>query len=348
MLNSCESFAGRLFTNPTFHTLGSLQMKTFVSCSLFALILVPAFDSSSVCSAQGGGFAGAGAGAAYNAYQNQPNSYRQLSQPNYGELVAVTGAAEISIKPESLRLVFAVTAEGKTSLECSTKTKQSITKIRQQLQRMQIGPDKAVEDFIVVVPLYTWALKKVDDHEHVQEVPKGFRMQTNLHVLCVSEAQAMSVIEAAFQAGVTEIVSFDYFHSQTDLHKREALKKAVEQAKLKAEILLTVFDDKPKVLNISNSIKVSYPESLYKTLTPPVVDQAIIPYKWNNFIKIKAHRPLTTFYAGSRDYSDLSPAKPPMNPEISIVASVTITYGSPARDERIEVDRLKATSERKQ
>lgn len=312
-------------------------MKTH-SFVLFVLLVVCV---ESICLAQGGGM-GAGAGAAYNAYQNQPTSHIQYSQANSSELIAVSGAAEVSVKPESLRLVFAVTAEGKSSRDCSDKTKETIASIRRSLEAIEIAKADIVEDFIVVLPLYIWNLDKVEGNQVIRESKDGYRMQTNLHVLCDDEKQAMAVIDIAFGVGVTEIVSFDYVHSELDNHKREALKKAVEEAKSKAEILLSVFDEKPRVLNIGNSIKVSYPQSLYKTLAPKPVDQTIIPYAWRNHLKVKAHRPLTTFYAGSQDYADSSPSRPAMNPEISIVATVTLTYSSPAREERLEIEREKS------
>ena len=288
---------------------------------------------------QGGGLgAGAGAGAAYNAYQNQPRVSLQHSYANSSEFVAITGTAEILVKPESLRLVFAVTSEEKSSQACAAAVKASITKIQDGLRPLKIEPKNVIEDFIVVVPRYTWELAKLENREFVKEIPDGFRMQSNLHILCKDEAEAMAVMDVAFKAGVSEIVSFDYWHSDLDQHKREALKRALDEAKSKADILLTVFDQKPPVLNVGNSIKVSFPESLYKTISPkPAIDQAILPFSWNNHLKIRAHRPLTTFFAGSKDYSDSGPTRPAMSPEISVLSTVTLTYGSPARQERLEI-----------
>lgn len=312
------------------------------------LCCVVAFCAFSTGSAFGQG-GGMGAGAAYNAHQNQPVASYQNSQANHSELVAVKGTAELSIKPELLRLVFAVTSENETSQGCAAATAASILKIREGMKPLRVDQDKVVEDFIVVVPKYRWTLTKLRDEDVVKEVKDGFRMQTNLHVLCNDERQAMAVINVAFQAGVTEIVSFDYTHSQLDQFKRTALKQALEEAKSKSDILLTVFDQKPKVLNVDHSITVSFPESLYKTISPtPALEEALIPYAWRNkYLKIRANRPLTTFYQGNKAYSDLSPKRPAMNPEISIQSTVTLTYGSPARSERLEIERLNAITQNK-
>jgi len=312
------------------------------------------FSSNVVCAQGGGGAAmggmgGAGVGMVYPSYQNQyRNGYYQWRGYGTAEDITVDGSAIISVKPESLRLVFAVTAEGTKSEECSLQVKTAIATIREALQPMKLTGDRIVEDFIVVIPSYGWDLKRADmaagkDTEYLKETHTGYRMQTNLHVLCNDESQALAVIDEAFKAGVTEIISFDYFHSDLDRYKREALKKALDEAKSKANILLTVFDDKPKVLNIENTTDVSYPQSQYKTLNPaPENIQEMLPYNWRNYLKIRAHRPKTTYYAGSQEYSDLGLKKPPMNPEITVRSTVTLTYGGPARTQRLGLEKLKA------
>ena len=313
----------------------------------FYLALMTAIFLSPTSSfGQGGGLnAGAGAGAAYNAYQLQPGIPQQHARANHSDLVAVTGTVNVSVKPESLRLVFAVTSEANTSQECSESNQARVTKIRDGLTTIGIDPKNVVEDFIAIVPRYTWELKKLEKKDYAQEIQDGFRMQSNLHILCKDESQAMATIDVAFKAGVTEIISFDYWHSQLDQFKKEALKKSLSEAKSKAEILLSVFDEMPKVLNVDHSIKVTLPVSLYDTIsTSRGDDQVLIPYSWNNLIKVKAHRPLATFYAGSKAYSDSSPAYPPMSPEISVLSTVTLTYDSPARKERMEIERTKASN----
>lgn len=304
----------------------------------------------------GMGGMGMGAGIGYQAYNQwhpyYQRPYIQWPRANSLETISVDGSAEISVKPESLRLVFAITAEGEKSKDCSQKVKAAIDTIRHGLKPLKLTGDRIVEDFIVVIPSYRWdkasfkgkyAWLNGSETVYLQEVHAGFRMQTNLHVQCDDETQALAVIDEAFNAGVTEIISFDYFHSDLDRYKREALKKALEEAKSKSEILLSVFDDKPKVLNVENTMAVNLPESQYTTIaqTPENV-QELLPYDWRNYLKIKAHRPKTTFYAGSKEYSDLGLKKPPMNPEIIVRSTIKLTYGSPARTERLELEKITA------
>jgi len=293
---------------------------------------------------QGGGLGVQGAGLGYNGYQHQPPASRQSAYGNGSEFIAVTGSSEIAVAPESLRLVFAVTSESETSNECATEIRDAINAIREGVEKLEIGEDKVVEDFIVIVPTYTWELKRFlpgdKKSEHLKEKHVGFRMQTNLHILCKDELQANAVMEVAFAQGVTEIISFDYWHSKLDELKQEATRKALKAAQGNAEILLSVFEKKPAVMNIGASSSVSFPQSQYKTIAPqPGVHEAMVPYSWRDYIKIRAHRPLTTFYAGSKKFADTSNAKPPMNPEIMINAEVTLTYESPVRAQRMQQEK---------
>ena len=329
--------------------------------SLFLILLL----TNSTAFAQGfgaGGFGGGGSGAAnHSRAKSHPRS--ESPSPNRSELLAVSGTALLSVKPESLRLVFGVTADEETSQACAATVKKAISAIRKGAAGIDIAAESVVEDFIIVEPTHQWELIKVkfksefekgeDEKDDgiaklVRETPSGFRMQTNLHVLCKDEQQALEVMNIAFDAGVNDIISFDYWHSDIDKHKKEALKKAVEQAKLKAEILLAVFDEKPSLLNVSSSGYISYPQEHYQTIEPDLTAaQKSVPYSWRDYGVIRAFRPRITFYAGSKEYADLSPTGPGMTPQISVSSTVTLTYGSPARDESLELTRLSIEAEAK-
>lgn len=339
----------------------------------------------------GGGMGGAGSGTYRSQYRYSTNTVHSQSQQdsrNDTERTGATGTAVISVKPESLRLVFAVTADEETSQSCAASIKTAIEKIRNSDVASKIGAENIVEDFINVEAKYTWrphdlkvkndsdvseaegedqekgegeakgnsfeqALRVKDEDEDnterfLLEIPDGYRMQTNLHVLCKDEQQALDVMDAAFEAGVNDIISFDYWHSDIDKYKKEALKLAIEEAKAKANVLLSVFDEKPKLLNVHSGSTILYPETLYRTIENDAKNSMpSVPRTWRDYAKISSFRPKTTFYAGPKGYHDRSPARPAMHPEIAVSSSVTLTYGTPARDQRIELEKLKISSEAK-
>jgi len=356
-------------------------MRTLLS------VLAVCFLTHATCYGQGFGGGGAGAVGANAAHQGwyrfgNPSlhpSQTQRNSPYDNEIMGATGSAVVTVKPESLRLVFAVTADKETSQSCADSIKTAISNIRNSNVARKIAAKDIVEDFINVEPKYTWAPRDVkvkfaedegerdedsnaeetaalfgaskEDHAEndtarfLIEIPDGFRMQTNLHVLCKDEQQALDVMDAAFKAGVNDIISFDYWHSGIDKYKKEVLKLAIEEAKAKADILLTVFDEKPQLLNIHSEEKISYPENLYRTIAPDSTNLLSgVPRSWRDYAKIRSFRPRITFYTGAKGYYDRSPIRPAMHPEIAVSSKVTLTYGTPARDETMELERLKANN----
>ena len=324
-------------------------MKTILT------VLITLLVTSATTLGQGfGGFGGGGSSSSRGTIAKNSASYQsQTAVPDHSQLVAVSGTAVLYFKPESLRLVFAVTADEATSQACAISVKKTIAEISKGVAEIEVADSNVVEDFIVLDQKFKWELAKVefanDDDDEVdkliREVPDGFRMQTNLHVLCKDEQQALDVVDVAFKAGVNDIIAFDYWHSKIDNYKKEALKKAIDEAKSKAKILLSVFDEQPAILNVASAAEIKYPESHYITIQPDLLGaKASVPGVWSGYAKLPAPRPKLTYYGGSKIYADLSPTRPAMHPEISVSSTVTLTYGSPARDTMLELQRLEISS----
>lgn len=278
-------------------------------------------------------------GAGYGA-QNSGKQYLPAPRPNTSEYIAVRGRSEISVAPESLRLVFAVTSESDTTQDCVAKTGQTIKEIREGLNGLKIQDEEVVEDFIVMTPTYEWKLeqKQKDEVSIAKETESGFRMQTNLHVLCKNEAQANEVMLVAFENGVHEIISFDYYHSNLGQFKKEATKKAIADAHSKSELLLSVLDKKPEVLNIDHVEQIRLPQSQYRTITQKSPNSlSTISRDLSNLAKLPAYRPKLTFYAGSRSITGSTSYKPAMKPEIIVMSEVVLTFSSPRRDQGLEI-----------
>ena len=321
---------------------------------LSVCLVLSAFNSG-MSLGQGGGFGGGGggfggggaAGVGYQMHNNfAPTSSTHLS----GYQIQVSGTAKVAVKPQALRLVVALTSEAQTASECGQTIKTRIANVRRSLVEMKIKDEDIVEDFIIIKRKYRWEMMKKDDSNYIQEFEDGFRMQTNLHILCPDERAALNAIERSFAAGVSEVVSFDYWNEDLDEYKQEALKQALESAKTKSEILLSVFDEKPKVLNVSNSISTVTPASQYRTVNPDKNDPnhpRHYYHDWNSKYKIFASHPSTTFYEGDKSYADVSTKLPPMNPMIMVHSTVTLTYESPTAREQMDLNRKKIELEAK-
>ena len=300
---------------------------------------------------QGGGFGGGGFGS--NAYDASVGlGYNQKGPASSNHLtgngsIQVSGTAKISVQPEALRLVVALTSKAATANECAADISARIDQIRESMADLKIADKDIVEDFIVVKRSYKWEPKQQNNTKYFAELEDGFRMQTNLHVLCKDEKIALSVINKCFSAGVKEVVSFDYWHADLDQFKKNALSAALDAAKEKGDLLLSVFDERPRVMNVSNNVIVSHPASQYKTLKPYRPDPSTRNRNWGKIAEVFAERPDITYYEGNNSFSDISPENPPMHPTISVSATVTLTYESPRQRDDLELRRAEIAAKDK-
>ena len=221
---------------------------------------------------------------------------------------------------------------------------------------MGIDDDNVVEDFIAMLPRYEWfyerRMAKLNNAEDwIKELMKkdvderedyfdpdffklaimkktGHRIQTNLHLETDNEANAMKAINVAFKNGVKDIIAFDYWSSKTDQTRKEAMKKALEEAKAKADVLLSVFDKKPSVVDVSERTEVIQPSRQYQTFVNSLDDE-FERASWSGYHKMKEYSPKQSFYRGVPANADLQAEGLPMEPSIVVTSAVTIYYRSP-------------------
>ena len=138
----------------------------------------------------------------------------------------------------------------------------------------------------------------------------------------------MKAINAAFENGVKDIIAFDYWSSKTDQARKEAMSKALQEAKTKADTLLSVFDKKPLVIDVDERTEVIQPSSQYKSFVN-VLDDEFKRASWSGYHKIKEYSPKQSFYRGVPANADLQAERLPMEPSIVVTSKVTISYRPP-------------------
>jgi hypothetical protein len=134
--------------------------------------------------------------------------------------------------------------------------------------------------------------------------------------------------------GITDIISFDYWCDSLDDHKVEVQKKALAEAHRKADLLLTAhFQQKPKSLNIHEQTEVIYPKSLYESFENVYAERIQRSYDRRSLPQVHAFRPKNTHYRGFFGETDSQDPRLPMQPEISIVSTISCFYAVPRENE---------------
>jgi uncharacterized protein YggE len=244
--------------------------------------------------------------------------------------IAIDGRAEVRVRPTEIRVVLAVTSEGKSAKECQQAVAASIRGLRTGWTSIKIAQQDIVEDFIAILPLYQWDLEKRGNVEVGIENKVGFRMQTNIHLSVPNDGKASAALIVAFEQGITDIIAFDYWSRELDEIKLKARAQAVKAARAKSDILLQeLFIDRPKVINVQELTTIRYPESLYHSFEN-TLGESVTP-AWRRDVRyIRAYRPQNTYYRGLYSDGDVQSRELPMHPEISVISTVRLYFESPA------------------
>jgi uncharacterized protein YggE len=245
--------------------------------------------------------------------------------------IAVEGKAELRLKPTGIRIVLAVTSEDETSRGCSEKIKTIAAQVKKNWLEIGVKEKEINEDFIAILPRYEWKIEEQNGQTTGIETKVGYRMQSNLHVAVVNEAKALNVLEKAYEAGVTDIIAFDYWSDELEKGKTSARKTAIEAAKKKADTLLAIFEEKPKVINVQEKTTTHFPSSLYHSFKNVYEGETYRPTR-RDIPFIGAYRPKNTYYRGLQVETDVGSKELAMEREISIVSTVRIYFQPPVDD----------------
>jgi uncharacterized protein YggE len=263
-------------------------------------------------------------------YVPEVNNLPLLTRENAESFISLDGRAEVRVQPTQVRIVLAVTSEGKTAQDCQRLIQQAVAGLKARWQQLKIAPENIVEDFIAVLPVHEWRIEKRGESEAGVEQRVGFRMQTNVHIAVTNDDTATAVLGAAFEQGITDIIAVDYWSPDLDSAKTRARELALKAARSKADTLLAaLFDTPPSVINVQEQTKVRYPESLYDRFENTYQEEVTPAWK-SELPFLRAYRPRNTYYRGLQSDGDVQPAGLPMRPEISVVSTVRLYYESPA------------------
>jgi uncharacterized protein YggE len=246
--------------------------------------------------------------------------------------IAIEGTCQKRVTPTSIRLIWAVTAEEKDAMACRKSTQAKIEKTTAALAAFRIGKDKIYEDFISAIPRFEW----IDGERNALiETQTGYRMQTNLHIAVETNEQAMKVVEAALNSGLTDLIGVDYT-ADLSQSQNDARLGAIAAAKKKSETLLSaIFEVQPKPINVQEQTQTRFPADMYDSFENVAAQDLAMRYD-DRRNRVFAYRPKNTYYAGQTKAADDKSYALPMKPEIVVESTVVLYYQSPST--RVVVD----------
>ena len=143
--------------------------------------------------------------------------------------ITVSGTGETQISADTAIVSLGVNARDKDVLAAQQKANAIIASIREAMTSLGIPEDCVNTDYMNIYAIY--------DYQDDQEEVTAYNAGSTLAIKVTSMDAVGEVIDSAFAAGANTLNGISFSASDTDAARAESLKKAVADAKAKAEIL---------------------------------------------------------------------------------------------------------------
>lgn len=165
----------------------------------------------------------------------QPQAPQAAAFPNLLQVqnieqnvITVQSSETVKVVPDMAQIRFAVSTQEKTPKACQEKNNEDLTRVIQFLKDFGIPSESIQTSNYSMNPIYDWSSG---------QTITGYEMETSLTVSDVSMEQAKTLLTACVDAGINNINRISYFSSQYDSCYQEALAKAIETARQKAQAM---------------------------------------------------------------------------------------------------------------
>ncbi len=163
--------------------------------------------------------------------------------------VEVVGQGEVKVMPDRVRLNYSVSAIKPTADEARREVEKTVTAFSEAFKSLKLDEKAFVADSINIFPNYVYnsELKK-------QEL-QGYEARRNVDIKLSDFTLIGKINDMAIAAGINQIAGYEYTVTDSKKYELEAAKKAIEDAKVKANLLAEGFGVKvgsPCTLSFQN------------------------------------------------------------------------------------------------
>lgn len=160
---------------------------------------------------------------------------RTAEASDFDRRITITGSAEITLEPDMCRLVVGVQSEGATGSEAQRKSDVVISAMVARLLSLGLKQADVKTVGFNLYPVYDY--RPYDSKEPPKLEPIGFRSHQRLQVTVRDLAKVGAVIDECIAAGANSIEDITYGLADTSEARKQALSKAVADAKAKADVI---------------------------------------------------------------------------------------------------------------
>ena len=142
--------------------------------------------------------------------------------------IAVNGTGEVRVSADTAIISLGVNARDKDVLKAQQRANETIASIRKALVEQGVKEENINTDFINIYPIY--------DYSSDQEQLAAYNASSTLAIKVTDMESVGTLIDVCFAAGANTLNGISFSASDTSEAETEAMKKAVADAKRKAEI----------------------------------------------------------------------------------------------------------------
>lgn len=203
-------------------------------------------------------------------YNNQMgvNTDRALIPMTNPTNTAITLKAEvmINVRATSYTAIFAATQNGRDAYEVDSMMSGRIAQVRYALGLLGISDQDIHIDAVSMVPTYAFKLEDKKFNKRSIEIPTGFEMKKNIHVLFKNHDVLDRIISEMAFADIYDLVKIDYNIDGMQTYYEE-LKKAAMSVIQSKEKTYTDLQFYVETTGMNDGFSVSYPIERYKSYT---------------------------------------------------------------------------------
>lgn len=209
--------------------------------------------------------------SAGNVIYNNPDAVKpqrvlmNINSPDNRNVV-LQAEVMINMNPTSYVAIFSATQNGTTATETDSLMNIRLKMVIDGLKLMGIQNKDIHIDVISMVPTYSIKLEKKKFSRTANEIPTGFEMKKNIHVIYYDHDKLSEIISYVAKAEIYDIVKVDYNLSDIQSVYDSLMDAACQIIKMK-EKLYGRMGLHLEVENLSDGFNVAYPLERYASYT---------------------------------------------------------------------------------
>ena len=144
-------------------------------------------------------------------------------------LITVNGTGETRVNADNALIVLGVSVRDKDVQKAQQMANEKIAAIRDALIALGVKEEHINTNYINIYAIY--------DYQDDQEVIRSYNAGSSLSIKVTDMDTVGAVIDAAFAAGANTLDGIEFYAEDTDDAEKAAMKAAVADARVKAEVL---------------------------------------------------------------------------------------------------------------